>query len=105
MVNTIKSTDIDPTFKDSVEIAKLLIDDKRKNINAVDWNGETTLIYAIQYQPKVVEIWIENNAIDVNVQDHFGETVLDYAAQSQTIYDENTRVDVFEATKKLLHRN
>ena len=97
----------DAPFEDVVEIVKLLINDKRTNINAVDCYGETALMYAIQFQPKIAEIMMENDKynynIDVNVQSDSGETVLHNAAQLQTD-DENTRSDVIQATKKLLQR-
>ena len=63
---------------DAIEIAKMLINDKRTNINSVNILRYTPLLYAMEskYSTKYVSMLIENDECDVNIQDSRGNTPL-----------------------------
>lgn len=85
----------------TIKIATMLINDKRTDINAVDKDGETPLMVAIQskYALEYASILIENNKCDVNAQDKNGETAL----HKFVIIAENT--DYYcQLAEKLLQR-
>ena len=71
---------------DGVKIAQMLIDDERTDVNAVDFQGKTPLMYAIESQPKIAPILIKNDKVDVNIQSHCGNTALHVAVEFRDIY-------------------
>ena len=95
-------------YDNAMKIAKLLMNDKRTNINAVDIGHTTALESAIQCQPKVALLFIENDKIDVNIQSGLGNTALHAAANNYEIQlqqpDDIYLADTVEAAKKLLQR-
>ena len=60
----------------SIEIVRMLINDDRVDINAVDKRGKTAIMVAIDLQPKTALMLIENDKIDVNIQNNRGDTLL-----------------------------
>ena len=79
-------TDSHGKQNDGVKIAQMLIDDERTDVNAVDFQGKTPLMYAIKSQPKIAPILIENDKVDVNIQSHCGNTALHVAVEFRDIY-------------------
>ena len=60
----------------TIEIATMLINDERTDINAVDNEGNSVLMYATEYQPKIVPILVLNKKFNVNIQNLDGQTAL-----------------------------
>ena len=85
-----------------IAIVKLLINDKRCNVNNRDQNGETALFNSITHQyPDISTLLIENKHVDVNLQSNVtGNTVLHYAV----IYSSYNTKTMIKVIKKLLTR-
>ena len=96
------------TYDDAANVARILIDDKRTNVNAVDSiKGQTPLMYAIESQPKVARLLIESDKVDVNIQCNNGGTVLHVAAEILKDSDDYRNDDdtICQLIQQLLSRN
>ena len=66
------------TFKAYPEMVKILVD-KGANVNQVNYNGASTLIFAATFgQLQIAELLLAKNA-DKSLKDRSGKTALDHA--------------------------
>ena len=95
----------DATFDDAADMVKILIDDKRTNINQCNQRGQTALIDAIHEQTKAAHILIDHPDFDVNIQCNKGQTALHYAAKiNKYINPDVSQEEAAEMVRKLLQR-
>ena len=74
------------TEEEALDICQMLINDKRTNINGVDKDGETALMFAIQSQTKSALYLMQHDKIDINIQKNNGDTVLHVLTTMGTSY-------------------
>ena len=91
--------------QDATNIVQMLINDERTDINAVDKDGKTALMHAMNIYYPVTKMLITNDRVDVNIQNNVGETALHKAANATTWRHVHlTWDDTIELVQMLLQR-
>ncbi len=67
------------TYEETVELIK------NNNVNILDGDDQTPLMYSIIYNKKEVFNWLLQQNVDVNICDRNGRTALEYAVQDNHI--------------------
>ena len=89
----------------ALKIAQMLINDTRTKINAVNKEGETALMYAIESCPKIAMILIENQQCNINIQRYDGDTAFHILIFQTAERLDTTNIDIYkELCRKILQR-
>lgn len=99
------------TPEGALEIAKMLMDDERTDINAVDKDGDSAIMFALRSQPQIVPTLLANDKFDINIPKNSGDTALHIIAAMGTGYvyggkerQQQQQKDALEFAKQLMKR-